>query len=274
LHPLAVVNPYARHLTFLDDKTRTRRDHTKYLTLIRALALLHQYQRKAVPLPNAPDGAKTSYIEVTLDDIAAANRLAHEVLGRSLDELPPQTRRLLLLIEQMVAGECQRRKMDKADFRFSRRDLRAFIGWGDTQLKIHLQRLVEMEYALVHRGGRGQSFVYELLYDGQGKDGRLFLPGLIDVDKLRAALPPSALESTQSGAKGSQSGSSRPAVGQVSGGATPLQNGVPACKDAALPAIPPPMAENAVPRTDAPAFNPSTSLAAEAASLTQESHHA
>ena len=33
------------------------------------------------------------YIEVTLDDIAMANRLAHEVLGRSLDELPPQTRR-------------------------------------------------------------------------------------------------------------------------------------------------------------------------------------
>ena len=27
----------------------------------------------------------------------SANRLAHEVLGRSLDELPPQTRRLVLL---------------------------------------------------------------------------------------------------------------------------------------------------------------------------------
>ncbi len=30
-----------------------------------------------------------------LDDIAVANRLACEVLGRSVDELPPQTRRLL-----------------------------------------------------------------------------------------------------------------------------------------------------------------------------------
>ncbi|MBX9644175.1 MAG: toprim domain-containing protein, partial [Novosphingobium sp.] len=30
-----VVNPYADALTFLDDKTRTRRDHMKYLTLIR-----------------------------------------------------------------------------------------------------------------------------------------------------------------------------------------------------------------------------------------------
>jgi len=42
LKPLKVVNPYAERLTFLDDKTRTRRDHRKYLGLIRAIALLHQ----------------------------------------------------------------------------------------------------------------------------------------------------------------------------------------------------------------------------------------
>jgi hypothetical protein len=35
--------------------------------------------------------------------------------------------------------------------------------WGETQLRIHLDRLVALEYLLVHRGGRGQSFVYELL---------------------------------------------------------------------------------------------------------------
>jgi DNA primase len=45
LKPLKVVNPYAEHLTFQDDQTRTRRDHRKYLTLIRTIALLHQHQR-------------------------------------------------------------------------------------------------------------------------------------------------------------------------------------------------------------------------------------
>ena len=44
LKPLLVVNPYARHLTFLDDRTRTRRDHVKYLTLIRD-------DRAAAPVP-------------------------------------------------------------------------------------------------------------------------------------------------------------------------------------------------------------------------------
>ncbi len=96
LKPLSVVNPYARELTFPDNLTRTRRDHTKYLALINSIALLHQHQR---PVETAVRRSQTiSYIEVTLDDIERANRIAHEVLGRSLDELPPQTRRLLLLI--------------------------------------------------------------------------------------------------------------------------------------------------------------------------------
>ncbi|MDM5182243.1 DNA primase, partial [Massilia sp. DJPM01] len=38
LKKLAVVNPYADQLTFLDDRTRTRRDHEKYLTLIDTIA--------------------------------------------------------------------------------------------------------------------------------------------------------------------------------------------------------------------------------------------
>ncbi|EIY9884137.1 toprim domain-containing protein, partial [Escherichia coli] len=100
LRPLKVVNPYAHQLTFLSDKTRTRRDHMKYLTLIQAVTLLHQYQREVKRVTHR--GQVIEYIEVTKDDIALATRLAHEVLGRTLDEMPPQTRKLLLLIQAMV----------------------------------------------------------------------------------------------------------------------------------------------------------------------------
>ena len=87
LKPVSVVNPYAPGLTFLDSQTRTRRDHTKYLTLIRTIALLHQHQRPRQTVQH--NGRTIEYIEVALDDIAVANRLTAEVLGRSLDELPP-----------------------------------------------------------------------------------------------------------------------------------------------------------------------------------------
>jgi DNA primase catalytic core len=208
LRPLAVVNPYAHQLTFLDDRTRTRRDHEKYLTLIDSIALLHQYRRETKTVTRG--GKVIEYVEVTLDDIAIANHLAHEILGRSLDELPPQTRRLLLLIEAHVRGQCECQALARKDYRFSRRGLREALGWGDTQLKIHLARLTELEYLAVHREGNG--FGYELLYDGKGADGTPFVPGLIEVDQLKYTY-----DAERSGAKADRSGPGRPLVGPRSG---------------------------------------------------------
>ncbi|HBB1763694.1 TPA: toprim domain-containing protein, partial [Escherichia coli] len=173
LRPLNVVNPFASQLTFMSDKTRTRRDHMKYLTLIQAIALLHQYQREIKRVEHC--GQVVEYIEVAREDIALANRLAHEILGRTLDEMPPQTRKLLTLIQQWVSDSGQAREA----MRFTRKQLRDAVQWGDTQLKIHLARLVEMEYLLVHR--RGLTFCYELLFDGDGSADGAHLCGLIDV---------------------------------------------------------------------------------------------
>jgi DNA primase catalytic core len=180
LRPLGVINPFARRLTFFDDRTRARRDQEKYLTLIDAIALLHQHQRAV-----QRDGANLEYIEATLEDIAAANKLAGEVLGRSLDEMPPQTRRFLDLLWAMVKQAVTEKQIAQAHYRFSQREVRAFTGWTPMQVKRHLAKLAELEYVLAHRGTRGQTFVYELLYQGEGKDGAKFLPGLIDVEKLR-----------------------------------------------------------------------------------------
>ena len=185
LRPLAVRNPYADALTFPDERTRLRRDHEKYLTLIDTIALLHQHQR--VLRTAQHEGQSIEYIEVTLADIEIANRLAHEALGRSLDELSPQTRRLLELVTGMVEKHCAAQAITRGDYRFSRRDVREATSWSDFQVKQHMHKLEELEYVLVHRGGRGQSFVYELLYDGAGRDGKPFLMGLIDGAALKQA---------------------------------------------------------------------------------------
>jgi hypothetical protein len=63
-----------------------RRDHTKYLGLIEAVALLHQYQR---PIKEAAHRGKViRYVEVTRADIEQASRLAAEVLRVTTDDLP------------------------------------------------------------------------------------------------------------------------------------------------------------------------------------------
>jgi DNA primase catalytic core len=211
LRTLGVTNPYADDLTFLDDKTRMRRDHEKYLGLIDAIALLHQYQREITQ--DTYDGETSDYVTVTLEDIALANRLAHEVLGRTLDELPPQTRKLLSLIHRMVSDACQQERLTQQDYRFTRKQVRDYSGWGNTQLKVHLARLEDMEYLQMHGGGRGQLISYELIYHGEGQDDSPFLMGLIDAGKLKQR----GYDAEKSGQTGEKSGSSRGQVAPKSG---------------------------------------------------------
>jgi DNA primase len=184
LQPLHVVNPFAPALTFATARTRNRRDHEKYLTLIDAIALLHQHQRQIQTLPAGSSGAGSAcFIEVTLDDIALANELAPEVLGRSLDELPPQTRRLLGFIRELIKGQ-RKGGSAKAATTFSRRELRDACGWSLTQVRVHLERLVDLEYLAIRRGRFGSQFVYEALFDLDAPEVVAHV-GLIDVERLR-----------------------------------------------------------------------------------------
>ena len=216
IRPLHVVNPFASQLSFPDHQTRLRRDHMKYLSLIDTVALVHQHQRAIKTVQHR--GQALEYIEVTRADIAIANRLAHEVLGRTLDELPPQTRRLLEELDALVSCECEKRGLDRTDFRFSRREVRERTSWGDTQLKIHLGRLAELELLLVHRGRHSQRHEYELCF-GQDAEARgPYLPGLINVDELTTQ--------TGRGQEGNRSGAGRPLVGVRSGAGRSEERGL------------------------------------------------
>jgi DNA primase catalytic core len=175
LKTIEVVNNHAINMSFPYNRTRARRDHMKFLTLIDAIALLHQHQREIKT--STRDGQTLEYIEATEADVQLALQLVNQVLPPSLDELQPQTRRLLLFIEKMVAQQCEEHQIERAEYRFSRRLVRHWTQWGDSQLKKHLARLEEMEYLIVHRGGRGQSYVYELDFETD-ENGKPVVPGL------------------------------------------------------------------------------------------------
>jgi DNA primase len=181
LQAVEILNPYAPGLTFATGRTRNRRDHEKYLTLIEAIALLQQYQRERGQ--HLVNGRRVEFIEVTLDDIALANEVAPEVLGRSLDELPPQTRRLLGCIRELLKHRKDGSKTPVATF--TRKELREACGWSLTQVSVHLERLVALEYIALRHGRLGSAFLYELLVDVDATETIAHI-GLIDVECLRA----------------------------------------------------------------------------------------
>ncbi len=167
LRPLAVVNPYAKYLTYPSESLRARRDQQKYLGIIRAIAFLRQYQRpvKVKDLPSPEPGkepAPREYIEVTIEDIEFANRLAGEILGRMLDDLSPPSRALLKLIREMIKARCAELKIEPHEYHFTRRDVREWAQWSDFQIKCHIKQLEELEYLYSVVGKKGKEYVYEL----------------------------------------------------------------------------------------------------------------
>jgi hypothetical protein len=163
LEPLVVINPYAEQLSFPAHSLRARRDHKKYLMLIKAVAFLHQKQRPVKE--SARGGQAFSYIEVAREDIARANTLARHILGHSLDELSAQARQLLELVHGYVAEQCRVRDLAPPQFFFTRRDVRQATGWSDWQVRTHLKELEDLEYLRARSGAWGREFVYELAGD-------------------------------------------------------------------------------------------------------------
>ena len=178
LKPIRVVNEHTNEQAFPDYMIRTRRDHMKFLTLVQTIALLYQHQRE---IKTSTRGASAiEYIEATAEDVGLAHRLVSEVLTPSLDELQAQTRRLLLLIDRMATEECRRLEIERGDYRFTRATVRQYTRWGDTQLRVHLRRLEELEYLVVRHGGPGQTFVYQLHFE-MDAEGKPVLAGLGEI---------------------------------------------------------------------------------------------
>jgi DNA primase catalytic core len=207
LRPLRVVNEHVRQQTFPDAMIRMRRDHQKFLTLVQAIALLHQHQREIKT--STRNGKTREYIEATADDVKLALQLVNEVLTPSLEELQAQTRRLLLLIDTMVTGECARLGIERLDYRFTRATVRQYTRWGDTQLRVHLRRLEELEYLIVRHGAPGQTFVYQLNFE-MDAEGRPVLAGLSQF---------CSYDKNCAGVNGNCAGGARPGSGGIAGGA-------------------------------------------------------
>ncbi|ONF90704.1 DNA primase, partial [Leptospira santarosai] len=90
----------------------------------------------------------------------------------------PQTKEVLYSLHEIVEKESEAQNISKSEVRFTRREVRERLGVSDTRLRVHLRRLEELEYLVVRSGRQGQIAEYELLYDGEGKEGEEFALGL------------------------------------------------------------------------------------------------
>src|SRR6185437_1378921 len=154
---------------------------------------------------------------------------------RSLDELPPQTRRVLGSLDAWVSEQAERAGCPRESVRFTRRTVRGVLGLSDTQLRVHLERLVQLDYVALHGGKVGQRFAYSLLFDGDADSDAPQAMGLHDAAEWTKNSQTSRGQTatsrgktaTSRGESANLAGGSRPGRGGVAGGSrgvrTPLK---------------------------------------------------
>ena len=143
-----------------------------------AAAFLRQMQKPAKTY------AGRRYVEVDREDVKLANDLATELLGHSLDELSRPAYELLVLLDKMRA-EWVKKHGAKALFIFSRREAREFSGWAHHRVHRYMAELLQLEYVAAEGSRIGCLQRHQLLWSGEGKDGRRFVLGLRAPEELR-----------------------------------------------------------------------------------------
>jgi len=183
LRPLTVVMPWADRLTFRTDQIRYRRDHATYLSLIASLTLLHQAQRTQMT------HGEQACVVASLDDLAMANSLASDTFDHRATDLLPHTRRLLTQLHAYVRERADEDELAWSQVRFTQREIREALQWPDHALRRQLKRLVQLEYVVAYRTGRGNQRAYQLIHDGQLSGGAPLRLGLTNADALRSPDP-------------------------------------------------------------------------------------
>ena len=171
LEPLLVIIPYAELLTFPADWVRTRRDHDRFLDLISTIAFLHQFQR---PRRAWEEDAQVEFIEATWFDYYIGYELARDVLAQTLDELPKQSRELLIRIRAEVEVLARKEahigvggtpQLDQVEF--TRRDIRKWTQTTEAYVRRYVEPLTNLEFLEVAAAGsKGRTERYRYIHTG------------------------------------------------------------------------------------------------------------
>lgn len=173
LKPLTPILPDSLKIEYPFSRLQMRREQRKYLSLIKSIALLHQYQRKQGTMKRL-DGNLVDYVMVTKQDVDLALEIGRPAFARNVDDVTPTGRTLLQEIRQLIMGKYAEIKAEHKDIDielpdlfFTRKELRDRIGWSEAQVRQNLFPLVELGYIGILSGKNGSAFRYIMIDDGK-----------------------------------------------------------------------------------------------------------
>ncbi|MBI5373717.1 MAG: hypothetical protein HZA79_16955 [Sphingobacteriales bacterium] len=160
IEPVRVLNRYAEFLTIPEEVLKPRRSNEHYLLAVEAITFYHQWQRE-----KKADENGEVYIEVTPEDIQAANELLKDVLLRKSDELTGQCRDYL----QQISEYLQYRDGVPSPLEgsrkgtFTNREIRRHLKLEPTRQKRFTKILLESYYIRRVQGTKARGYEYEIV---------------------------------------------------------------------------------------------------------------
>jgi len=147
---IKVVNPFQPELKLPEYVFKKLRTNTHYITLIKSITFLHQYQRKHHK--NQETGQ--IFIQTTLEDIALANTLSKQSLLRKSDELSGEVREFF---------ESVKREVKKGhNVSFVSKQLREKFRMHPMKFNRRINELKNRGYIKQTGGNRKTSYEYEI----------------------------------------------------------------------------------------------------------------
>ena len=173
LKPLTVTFPDNLEIEYPDGRLQMRGEQSKFISLVKAITLLHQYQRKR-GTEKRPCGTELAYVQATQRDVELAKELGRTVFPRNIDDVSPTGRALLDHIDDLVTekysslqGKKPETTQERSSLPFTRKELREWSGWSEKQVRMNIEPLVELGYVSVLKGGNGSAYRYTMLDNGK-----------------------------------------------------------------------------------------------------------
>jgi DNA primase catalytic core len=149
---LKVVIPFAKFITFPEDRVRSRRDFDRFLSLIQAVALFRQYQKEVKSLEGGEE-----YIEADLEDYRVAYDLGKRLFASTFSLISDRARDVL-----QVCIEIGQEGFGRADIRKKAKEMNVHVPENNKTLAQQLRSLEDVDAIEPIEGGKGKAYTYRL----------------------------------------------------------------------------------------------------------------
>jgi len=148
LKPYQVINPYAIKIHLPEDADQLRRLNDLYISLVKQITLLHQYQRKK---------DRYGQLITTIEDLQIANEIMFESIVLKVDELDGSLRQFYEQLKKIV-------KKTGTENSFILRDIRHTLRVSKTRLHRYINDLTELQYIEQTGGFANKGYSYKITW--------------------------------------------------------------------------------------------------------------